>query len=106
MAEKGAERVIERAAASDADACSPLARERTQTKRGRRRRKSARRDRRFHHLPPQSTAPIGPSRTTALYSLANQALMWLVIGATWAALAARQRVLKMHGVPSEHKVAL
>jgi hypothetical protein len=54
----------------------------------------------FHEVPGPISGPDGlvldgfPAEVLAefrVYSLANQALMWLAIGATWAALAARQR---------------
>ncbi len=56
----------------------------------------------FHEVPGPIAGPDGllldgfPAEVLAefrVYSLANQALMWLAIGATWAALAARQRVV-------------
>jgi hypothetical protein len=57
----------------------------------------------FHEVPGPIAGPDGlvldgfPAELLAefrVYSLANQALMWLAIGATWAALAARQRVVR------------
>ena len=55
----------------------------------------------FHEVPGPIEGPDGllldgfPAEVLAefrVYSLANQALMWLVIGATWAALSARRSV--------------
>jgi hypothetical protein len=55
----------------------------------------------FHEVPGPLSGPDGlvldgfPAEVLAefrLYSLVNQALMWLVIGVTWACLAALPRV--------------
>lgn len=55
----------------------------------------------FHEVPGPIAGPDGllldgfPAEVLAefrVYSLTNQALMWLAIGVTWTALAARQRV--------------
>jgi hypothetical protein len=40
-----------------------------------------------------------------VYSLANQALMWLTIGATWACLTARRRIMSVREVSSEGRMA-
>jgi hypothetical protein len=68
----------------------------------------------FHEVPGPLTPPDGlvlagfPPEVLAefrVYSLANQTLRWLTIGATWAALAARRRVVSVCEVPSAQGVS-